>query len=392
MPRGAPPVIQQAASALDSSEESERAAALASLEEMDHPAAIELLAEALRHPVDQVRFGAAIQLAKCCDRRALPALLEGIRAECQEIKPWMLARMGPLAEPALIEALGDKNAAVQAYATKALGKIGGTDAVRVLVERLSHPDSSARQQAGWALEDAADPSAIPALVVAARDRDRDVRRAAVGALVKCGAKAATLRDLVPFFVAALDDEYDQVGIGAHYGLNQSGDPQALAAMVHASLTSPIEQVAVFCRSAIRALGAAAGPAIREHMLRNREPAALAWAISLLANLRDERDVPLFLEAIRHPDSAVRIGALDAFRQQPVKAAVPALLALLDDENEIVRRRAAEILGLIGDPAALPRLIQCLEDDIAETAVAALENLGTKRARIALRQWKKENLF
>jgi HEAT repeat protein len=393
VPRDAPPVVQQAASALDSSEESERAAALATLKEMDHPAVIDLLAEALRHPVDQVRFGAAMQLAERRDGRALPALLEGIRSGREEIKPWMLVRMGPPAVPALIEALGDQSAQVQGYATEALGKIGGAEAIRVLIERLRDPDSSARQRVGWALEDAADPSAIPALMVAAREANREVRRAAVGALVKCGARAGTLRELAPLFTAALEDENDQVGISAHYGLNESGDPQALAALVHAGLSSPIEQVGAFCRSALRALGAAAGPTIREHIQWNRQPEALDRGISLLADLRDERDVPLFLEATRHPDANVRVSAVAAFRQQPTKQAVPALLERLDDKNKIVQRLAAENLGLIGDPAAVPQLIECLEDDdIAESVVSALENLGTKRARIALRQWKKENSF
>jgi hypothetical protein len=69
VPRDAPPVIQQAARALDGTNKEERAAALASLSQMNHPAVVEVLAEALRHPARQVRFGSAIHLAAHRDCR-----------------------------------------------------------------------------------------------------------------------------------------------------------------------------------------------------------------------------------------------------------------------------------------------------------------------------------
>src|SRR5262249_51175042 len=90
VPHDAPPVIQQAAHALDGTNEEERAAALASLGQMNHPAAVEVLAEAVHHPLQQVRFGAAIHLAAHRDARAVPALLDGIRVGRSEVKPWML--------------------------------------------------------------------------------------------------------------------------------------------------------------------------------------------------------------------------------------------------------------------------------------------------------------
>ena len=387
VPRHAPPVIQRAALALDSTEENERAAALASLGEMDHPAAVELLAGAVRHPIDQVRFGAAMQLAEHRDRRALPALLEGIRSNFEEIEPWMLARIGAPAVPALIDALRDESAAVQGYATRALGMIGGPEAVAVLAERLRDPDPLARRRAGFALEDAADPIAIPALIIASHDPEQDVRRAAVGALVKCAAKTGSWEDLAPLFIEALQDEYDQVGINACEGLKQSHDPRAIPALLQSGLHNQVEQTGAFCRKAIRELGADAAPALRA-AAQERNPATLSRIIDMLRDLHDESDLPFLIDATRHMDAEVRKSAVAYLR---AKQAVPALIERLKDEDEITRRLAVENLGAIGDPAAIPPLIDCLADeDIAGNVARVLENFGTKQARLALRAWRKQN--
>jgi HEAT repeat protein len=43
-------------------------------------------------------------------------------------------------------------------------------------------------------------------------------------------------------------------------------------------------------------------------------------------------------------------------------ALPALLEALKDENGYVRRAAAEALGEIGDPQAVPALLEALKDE------------------------------
>ena len=74
---------------------------IASLAEMNHPAAIQLLAEAVRRPIREVRFRAAFELAgKHHDLRALPALIEALRCGNEEFEPWMISRLGEPAVPA----------------------------------------------------------------------------------------------------------------------------------------------------------------------------------------------------------------------------------------------------------------------------------------------------
>ena len=50
-----------------------------SLAELKHATATDILASAVRHPIKQVRYGAAIVLAARHDARALPALIKGLR-------------------------------------------------------------------------------------------------------------------------------------------------------------------------------------------------------------------------------------------------------------------------------------------------------------------------
>ena len=97
-PRGAPPVLQQAVRELDSMDEDRRRAAIASLGQMDHPAITEILAEAARHPVRQVRIGAAIQLGARQDVRAIPGLLEGLRTRPLRLKVDAEPRLVPSIE------------------------------------------------------------------------------------------------------------------------------------------------------------------------------------------------------------------------------------------------------------------------------------------------------
>ncbi len=74
-------------------------------------------------------------------------------------------------------------------------------------------------------------------------------------------------------------------------------------------------------------------------------------------------VPLLVEALRSPDVAVRLRAVEALGRMGSEAAnaVPTLIPLLDDANPDVRRSAARTLGLIGPAAkdAVPSLVRNL---------------------------------
>jgi HEAT repeat protein len=79
------------------------------------------------------------------------------------------------------------------------------------------------------------------------------------------------------------------------------------------------------------------------------------------------------------------------------SAVPDLLKMLNDEDEDLREYAATALGKIGDPTAVPALIHLLSDIITtypsperlvcQSAVDALEQIGTPAAVQAMQAWR-----
>lgn len=72
-------------------------------------------------------------------------------------------------------------------------------------------------------------------------------------------------------------------------------------------------------------------------------------------------------------------------------AVEALLTLLEKGTYALQRRlAAEILGRIGDPAAIEGLAAALhhdQDEVRKTAADALERIGTPEALAAVARWR-----
>jgi HEAT repeat protein len=86
--------------------------------------------------------------------------------------------------------------------------------------------------------------------------------------------------------------------------------------------------------------------------------------------------------------------MDADEEQRDAERLAHFLALLSDENEGVRWKAAETLGRIGDPAAVEDLIGTLWDDderVRLKAVWALGQIGDPRAFAPLRRlYRMEN--
>ncbi len=163
IPLDYPPAIQRAVDTLDSANPEERALAIDSLAQTDHPAAREALAAAVQHPVRDVRIRAAFTLAQFMDTRAVSGL---------------------------IEALDDENWSLCCNATKELGRIGDASAVPALLDALRDEDLNVRQCAARALGQIADADAVAGLADALRDGSPLVSQAAIEALEHIGTAEA----------------------------------------------------------------------------------------------------------------------------------------------------------------------------------------------------------
>jgi HEAT repeat protein len=99
------------------------------------------------------------------------------------------------------------------------------------------------------------------------------------------------------------------------------------------------------------------------MSGSREERASLWAN--VRELEQARDVNALVELIRDPPSghaiSVRAAAAQALGNLEAEEAVPALIELLNDEDEEVRAGAAHALGRIGGREALARVAALVND-------------------------------
>jgi HEAT repeat protein len=115
--------------------------------------------------------------------------------------------------PALIQALQDEDRDVRQAAAEALGQIGDPQAIPALIQALQDEDRDVRQAAAEALGQIGDPQAIPALIQALQDKEGWVRRAAAQALGEIGDRQA-----IPDLIQALQDEDSDVRQAAAWAL------------------------------------------------------------------------------------------------------------------------------------------------------------------------------
>ncbi|HEX8823636.1 MAG TPA: peptidylprolyl isomerase [Archangium sp.] len=95
--------------------------------------------------------------------------------------------------------------------------------------------------------------------------------------------------------------------------------------------------------------------------------------------------------LSHPDSRVRLAALDAVSARPVPEAAGPVRALLDDKDAVVAASAASAAGKLKDTEALPRVRALAErvpgePDLAEPVAGGLVALAGKEAEPVLRTW------
>ena len=301
-----PSYLRQALEDLDNANANDRKNAIENLAKLNSPIARQALKDAINHPLQDVRFSAALIQAEFKDLEAIPILLEAIHQQYQGSRYYdyhdafltskayqALCEMGIIVIPLLTESLHDKDVILRIIAAEALGKIGDPIAVPGLLETLHDEIDLVRGSAAEALGKIGDPTAVPVLLEALNDDTSSVRESAAKAL-------GQIRDVsaVPNLVKALHDNYPGVRLKACQALGEIGDPIA---------------------------------------------------------------VPGLLKAL-HGDGGIRSSAADALGQIRDVSAVPGLLEALFDKSVDVRRSAIEALGEIGDPTAVPGLLEFLNDE------------------------------
>jgi HEAT repeat protein len=249
----------------------------------------------------------------------------------------------------LIEKLTDNDFRFRHDAADAIVKIG-SPAVPFLIEALKDENKQVRWRAASALGEigAEASSAVPALIVTLQDEDEYIRRIGAYALGKIGPEASVA---VPKLIDALQDSDRNLRMVSAYALGKIGSEASSAVpTLIATLHDASAEVRLNAATALGRISAKASSA-----------------------------VPALITALQDKDKYVRQGAADALGRFGVKAktAVPALISALKDENKYVRLNAAASLGRIGLEAkpAVPALIAALQDEKVEVRRKAASGLG-----------------
>jgi HEAT repeat protein len=106
-----------------------------------------------------------------------------------------------------------------------------------------------------------------------------------------------------------------------------------------------------------------------------------WAVRALAEIDDPRVPPLLQTALHDSDLTVRQCAALALRHQPDARAVPDLISMLDAEDRLLARLAADALVAIGE-AAVPALLDVMGNAPQAArleAIRALSRIGDHRS-------------
>jgi HEAT repeat protein len=309
------------------------------------------------HHTDIGRLNAALSALASSTLDPVPHLAPLLTDEHADVRTYTALTLGnlrdPRATPALLKRLDDSNANVRFHAIEALGRIGSRAALLPLLHVAEARDPYLSFAALDALAAIGEPSVAPAVERLVRDPDLSesaaTALAAVGDERSAAAIASALRTgvLAPMTAArALAAIYLRLE-------NTYGEGQLVADMVRPEL-SP-EAVAHLAGCIAHA--------------SDRDLIDIATVIGWLSF--DGVDATL-AGLLRH--GGARRVAIDALVARGAHS-TSVLVQELGSEDGEVRRAAAVALGRIGDPKALPPLLELLNEEEPTTVITAAGALG-----------------
>jgi len=351
-------------------------------------ASVEALAAAMPGAQGELKIGLINALGARRETSALPALEAALKADDPAVRAAAIAAIGrlPGARPeTLLRALiasgaeAEKAAAWDAYvrwAENALADGRGTrayEAYRWVYENA--PTEQLRCAGLIGLGNAGVDLGMPLLFAALDDPQRNVRGAAVEALVAVPVAAATV--VIANRMIDVDGANKQLLIEI---LGRRRDPTAIKQLAAAG-TDADEAVRAAATSALGEMGdAAAVPHLVGRLRDNSEQVRDAAFLSLVRVRGDKATQAEIAAAGGRAPEAVRAALMRALGNRQDAAAIPTLLDALTDGSRAVRLAALEGLAVsarLTDAAARARLVEALcsgDDEERRAAEYALSRM------------------
>jgi HEAT repeat protein len=311
---------------------------------------------------------------------------------------------GPRAGAILLDALKGGDPEMQSAAIGAIPLLSGEGAVAVLAKELPNLAPAAQVQLLAALVVKGDRAALPAVMAAAENSDTPV------------VEPGTLKREQHTVVAAVEDSDASVRMAALEALGALGDGSTVLLLAQKA-AAPTEDAAAARASLQRLHGADVEEALVASLTQMPNAQVKVLLMQTIAERKLTAAGPALLQLARDPDASVRAEAILALRTAAAPALMPDLVSLLlgaapegrpelentvaavaqsiPDENTRAatvldalgkcsepgaRKSLVNVLGKIGDQAALPVLEAALTDATPEVRTAAIE---------ALSQWPDE---
>jgi HEAT repeat protein len=346
------------------------------------------LGEALRSnlpsSVMEAATNAALEIDPKCTaelaKGALPALIATLQSKdagAVQGAVFALGKLGQHAKPA-VPALEETLKTAKGFAEREIVRVimaAGGDGTKRIAELVKNPVTPLEKRLGaiWELQfmrTAAD-KVVPILIGLLKDKDAQIRAAAVDGLSWFGADA---KDAIPALIDLLEDEKLEAASRSHQA---NVVPHALSA-IGSSAVGPLAKVlqdeakSPFARwqaaEALAQLGRKAKPALPVLAARLNDKFPAIGIKSACAYVRAGGDLakamPVLLEGLQHETSFMAWHAADAIDRIGLSAreAVPNLLPLLKHKEPEVRVKAAHTLAKMGVYAkvAVPEMAKLLQ--------------------------------
>lgn len=371
-----------------------RRLAIQALVALNEPRAIQPLTQSGNLSPDLVRATADALLD--LGPRAIPALLPALNTpQPPQAAIDVLAAMGEPAVEPLLQATREGPDPIRSAAARALARIG-EPALGPLIEELGRSLGLSRrnEMAARALGQMGDPRAVEPLGQALRTADRTnrlFRRELIAALGQIGSDQA-----LPAFRLALRDEDPDLRQAAVRALAEYGRTQA-AALLRDALQDADPGVRAAAARALGRLGDATAVEGLGQKLLDANPDTARAAARALADIGGPQAAAQLSAALSSPRCLIRTQIAAALLSDGSAPALRALSALERETDVHLRGMALQARARLEGAAAIPALIAALQDasaDVRSTAAGALDDLGWKPDRddlqarylVARQQW------
>jgi len=336
-----------------------------------------------------VRTASAIALGNIGDRRAVDVLARAVREKSlrkHAIKA--LVKIGSPSVKVLIELYPESPQEVKHQLIKAMGKIGGPSVIPPLVHSLKERDREIQDHAAVALLKVGRP-VLGSVKELLRDRRKAVRGAAIKIIGRIGDPDSIdtltpllkdenylVRQIVVKELDRLGWKPDESQEGTSYWVikkDWTNQSDTINTLIQA-LKDDLMEVRL---AAVREMGnlkspEAIGPL--SDALNDRQLPVRIAAVEALGNIDDVNITEPLLRVMQEGEGDLLLPTSKSIQKFGYNISAQ-LFKLLKHKRAVVRKYTAEILGNIGEPAAVNPLLGLLNDADDEVLIASIEALG-----------------